>query len=112
MRVVGVSSGGGELPVTSASPRSAWDISGLIGNTVNLVPGAPAPTSVYIALPQGPTNHISVGRPRSGRERGYRSAVGHDRSRDQPNNGFTTSSANTPPFDLEYSAKMGDRASL
>jgi hypothetical protein len=63
MRIVGVSGGGGELPVTSASPRSAWDIGGAIGNTVNLVPGAPALTSIYIALPQGPTNHIWVGSP-------------------------------------------------
>jgi hypothetical protein len=28
----------------------------------------PRPPPLYIALPQGPTNHISVGRPRSGRE--------------------------------------------
>jgi hypothetical protein len=32
-----------KLPVTSASPRSAWDIDGAIGNTVNLVLCAPAP---------------------------------------------------------------------
>jgi hypothetical protein len=67
------------LPVTSASLRSAWDIGGAIGNMVNLVPCASAPTSVYIALPQGPTNHILVGRPRSGREKGSRRADGLDR---------------------------------
>jgi hypothetical protein len=67
------------LPVTSASPRSAWDIGGAIGNMVYLVPCAPAPTSVYIALPQGPTNHILVGRSRSGCEKGSHRAVGLDR---------------------------------
>jgi hypothetical protein len=32
-----------KLLVTSASPRSAWDIGGAIGNTVNLVRCALAP---------------------------------------------------------------------
>jgi hypothetical protein len=80
VRVVAV-----DFPWPSANPRSVGSVGGAIGNTVNLIAYAPAPTSVCIALPQGPTNHISVGRPRSGRERGYRSTVGHDWSRDQPN---------------------------
>jgi hypothetical protein len=43
----GVSGGGGGLPVTSASPRSDWDIGGATGNPVNLVLCAPNPTSLY-----------------------------------------------------------------
>jgi hypothetical protein len=38
-----------KLPMTSASPRSAWDIGGAFGNTINLVLCAPAPTSLYSA---------------------------------------------------------------
>jgi hypothetical protein len=37
------------LPVTSASPRSAWDIGGAIDNTVNLVLCAWPLTSLYSA---------------------------------------------------------------
>jgi hypothetical protein len=54
------------LPVTSASPRSAWDIGGAIGNTVNLVPCAPTPTSIYIALPQGPPTIFRLDAPDQG----------------------------------------------
>jgi hypothetical protein len=62
------------FPWPSTNPRSVGSVGGSRGNAVNLVLRAPAPTSVYIALPQGPTNHISVGRPRSGRERGVGSS--------------------------------------
>jgi hypothetical protein len=39
------------LPVTSANPRSVGGVSGSKSNAMNLVLHAPAPTSVYIALP-------------------------------------------------------------
>ena len=55
-----------KLPVTRASPRLVGVIGGVLGNAVNLVLRAPAPTSVNIALPQGPTNHKGLGAPDQG----------------------------------------------
>jgi hypothetical protein len=54
------------LPVTSASPRSVGSVSGSMAITVNLVLRASGPTSVYIVLPQGPTNHIRLDAPDQG----------------------------------------------
>jgi hypothetical protein len=48
------------LPMTSAS------IGGSMAIVVNLVMRAPTPTSVYIALPQGPTKHIRLDTPDQG----------------------------------------------
>jgi hypothetical protein len=52
--------------VTSANPRSVGSVGGLKSNVVNLVLRVPAPTSVNIALPQGPTNHIRLDAPDQG----------------------------------------------
>jgi hypothetical protein len=57
------------FPWPSASPRSVGGVGGSDSNAMNLVSCA-RPPPLYIALPRGPTNHILVGRPRSGRERG------------------------------------------
>jgi hypothetical protein len=43
---------------------------------VNLVLRAPAPTSVYIALPQGPTNHIRLDALDQGANQGLDRVVG------------------------------------
>jgi hypothetical protein len=43
---------------------------------VNLVLRAPAPTSVNIALPQGPTNHIRLDAPDQGARGGVDRVVG------------------------------------
>jgi hypothetical protein len=61
------------LLVTSASPRSVGISVGRLAarRTSYRVPRSPP---LYIALSQGPTNHILVGRPRSGRGRGVGSS--------------------------------------
>jgi hypothetical protein len=66
------------LPVTSANPRSVGVVGGSKSNAVNLVLRAPAPTSVNIALPQGPTNHIRVDAPDQGAREGVDRVVGLD----------------------------------
>jgi hypothetical protein len=55
-----------ELPVPSARPRSDEVVSVGFVAAANFVSRAPAPTSVNIALAQGPTNHEEVGRPDQG----------------------------------------------
>jgi hypothetical protein len=65
-----------ELPVTSANPRSVGDIGGSMAIAVNLVLRAPAPTSVYIALPQGSTNHIRLDAPDQDARGGVDQVVG------------------------------------
>jgi hypothetical protein len=78
-----MATGGGEsvgvwwrrsFPWLSANPRSVGGVGGSRAIAVNLVLRAPAPTSVNMALPQGPTNQKTVVRPRSGRERGVGSS--------------------------------------
>ena len=60
-------------------PRSEGDIGGESGGAVNLVPCAPAPTSLYIAGHRGPPTIRGLGAPDQGAGQGARRAVGLDR---------------------------------
>jgi hypothetical protein len=61
------------FPWPSASPRSVGVSVGRLAARQTSC-RVPRPPPLYIVLPQGSTNHVSVGRPRLGRERGSRSS--------------------------------------
>jgi hypothetical protein len=69
-----------ELPVAGSAPLfdrvRVRMLVGVIGGAVNLVPRAPAPTFLFIALCDGAHQPCRVGHPRSGRENKAQRSLG------------------------------------